>query len=298
MHPGKIGLIAGNGKLPEQIVKVCKETRRPLFVISVAEEKERQKILEETPHICLPIGAVGKAMKVFGDENITDILIAGGLKRPKLTALRPDAEGMKLMARLLKLGRAGDNSLLETVIAFFEEKEFRVLKTSDVLGNILTPQGALTKATPDKRDLDDITYAMEAARALGRFDVGQSVTVEDGVILAVEGAEGTDLLIERTGDTRRSDRGPILVKTKKPQQDERADLPSVGVQTVINAHANGFRGVAPEAGASLIIDREAMIEKADELGLFIWGASDAPEEPAEIAPQEEKRTEETPGKAL
>ncbi|MET0154723.1 MAG: UDP-2,3-diacylglucosamine diphosphatase LpxI [Rickettsiales bacterium] len=266
-----LGIIAGSGALPAQIVRTCAEAGRPTFVVSMLPENALQAEIKNSPHACLPIGAVGKAVAMLKERGVGELLFAGGLRRPKWSDVRPDADGAKLLARLIKMGRAGDNAALETVLAFFEEKGFVIVKAHDALKDAIAPEGAMTQRLPTTRDVQDMAYAMEAARALGRFDVGQAMAVEEGMILAVEGAEGTDAMMRRAGQYRRSDEGPILVKAKKTGQDERVDLPSVGVDTVLAAHAAGFRGVAVEAGAALIVDRAAMTKKADELGIFVWG---------------------------
>src|SRR5262249_19524803 len=117
----------------------------------------------------------------------------------------------------------------------------------------------------------DIARGLEVARALGSVDVGQAVVVQQGIVLGVESVEGTDALIRRSGDVRRGGVGGVLVKIAKPNQERRADLPTTGPQTVKNAPASGLRGIALEAGGSIIVDRAAAIAAADELGLFVVG---------------------------
>jgi UDP-2,3-diacylglucosamine hydrolase len=109
------------------------------------------------------------------------------------------------------------------------------------------------------------------ARALGELDIGQAVVIQEGVVLALEGAEHTDALVHRAGGLKKVGPGPILVKMKKPQQDPRFDLPSLGVDTVKEAVAAGFSGIAAEAKASLLIGREEVVRLADSAGLFIVG---------------------------
>jgi DUF1009 family protein len=270
---GTLGLIAGRGLLPESVIRACLAEGRPIFVVSVASEGERQAALADVPHACLPVSSVGKAVALLKKAGARDLLMLGGVARPRLSELRPDAKGLQLLARLAGLKRAGDNDLLSAVLAFLEEQGFRILKVQDALPSLLAPAGAATRLVPDARDMEDIRYAAEAARALGRFDIGQSVAVEEGVVLAVEGPEGTDALIARAGSLRLGKRGPILVKTKKPGQDDRVDLPAVGVTTILNARRHGFRGLAVEAGQTLLPEREETLRTAEEAGMFIWGTT-------------------------
>ena len=129
---------------------------------------------------------------------------------------------------------------------------------------------------PDETALEDIRRGLEVAEALGRADAGQAVVVQQGIVLAIEAAEGTDRMIARAARLRREGPGGVLVKMAKPQQDRRMDLPVIGPDTVEAAAAAGLRGIAVEAGGVLVLDREAAIRSADEKGLFITGAEPGP----------------------
>jgi DUF1009 family protein len=117
----------------------------------------------------------------------------------------------------------------------------------------------------------DIELGCRVARALGTVDVGQAVIVHQGVVLGVEAVEGTDALIERCAALRREGPGGVLIKLKKPDQERRVDLPTIGAITISRAAEAGLSGIAVEAGESLILDREAVIAEADERGLFVVG---------------------------
>jgi len=136
----------------------------------------------------------------------------------------------------------------------------------------LAPAGVLGRHQPDAAAKADIARGLEAARELGAADIGQAVVVQQGVILGVESAEGTDALLARCASLAMDAPGGVLVKAKKPQQERRADLPAIGVNTVHNAKAAGLRGIAVEADHSLMLGRAQIIAAADEAGLFIVGA--------------------------
>jgi UDP-2,3-diacylglucosamine hydrolase len=147
----------------------------------------------------------------------------------------------------------------------------RVVGVQDVFADLLTPLGLLTRTQPDEGANNDIQRGIEVARALGRVDVGQSVIVQQGIVLGVEAIEGTDALIARSAGLRREGPGGVLVKLAKPQQDNRFDLPTVGLDTVMAAAKAGLRGLAIQAGRSLLVDRENACAAADKAGLFIVG---------------------------
>jgi lipid-A-disaccharide synthase len=199
--------------------------------------------------------------------GVTEIVMVGAVQRPTWRNLWPDWRTLKFFARLM--GRAvGDNSLLSAVIAEVESAGFRVIGVHDVLTDLLAPMGVLGAHAPTPDDQADIEIGLTAALDLGRRDVGQAVVVQGGQVTDTEQRDGTDALIARA-------RGGILVKTKKPQQERRVDLPTIGVQTVRNAAKSGLRGIAVEAGHTLIVDRANVMTAADAAGLFVVGLSSA-----------------------
>jgi DUF1009 family protein len=267
--PRKIGLIAGDGDLPEKIIAECMKSGREIFVISISQHKPPS--FTKVPHLSLNIGSVGKAIKTFRAENVKEIVFAGGLKRPKLTALRPDAGGVKLLAKISQAKFIGDNSLLSIVIRFFEDSGFNILGADEILESLIMPKGVLGKIPPNKSALKDIEIGCDMARSIGKLDIGQSVIIQHGMVIGVEAVEGTDALISRCAKLLQDDIGGVLVKMKKPNQDKRIDLPTIGLTTIENAHASGLRGIAIEAGGALIIDKYEVTKKADALGLFLVG---------------------------
>jgi len=130
----------------------------------------------------------------------------------------------------------------------------------------------LPRTAPDDAAEFDIARGKAVLEALSPADVGQAVAVQEGLVLAVEAVEGTDAMIVRAGALKRDNaEGPVLVKMRKRGQERRADLPTIGPDTVTGAAASGFRGIAVEAGATLLIDREAAVAAANDAGLFIVG---------------------------
>jgi len=154
-----------------------------------------------------------------------------------------------------------------------------MIGADDVVSDLLAPQGLLGAIAPEAEAKADIALGIEVALGLGALDVGQAVVVQQGLVLGVEAAEGTDALIERCAGLRRSGFGGVLVKVKKPGQERRADLPTIGVSTVTAVAAAGLGGIAVEAGGTLVMDRVAMAAAADRAGVFVIGVpvpDDAP----------------------
>lgn len=266
-----LGIIAGKGSLPAQLIDFCQKNNRSFFVIAFDESFSPQT-MANIPHAVVRIGAVGEALKYLRDAGVKEIVMAGGIKRPSLASLRPDAAGAVLLKKLGKAFFAGDDAILKAIIAFFEEEKFTIVAVDSILTDILADEGVLGKILPDKQAKSDIIIGMKAAKNLGALDIGQGVMVENGVILGTESADGTDMMIVNCGKLRKGKKSSgVLVKAKKPEQEEKVDLPSIGVQTIENLHVAGFAGVAVEAHGSLLIDKFELIKKADEYGLFVIG---------------------------
>ena len=265
-----LGIIAGGGRLPAQLAEAYKATGRPCFVLTFAEAANVGATLH-APHAVVRLGAVGEALSKLREAGVVEVVLAGSIKRPSLASLRPDVAAAKLLAKLGVAFFSGDDALLRAVIRFLEEEGFRVIAAQDLISTLVAESGVYGHVSPTSEDRSDIALGLKAAKELGRLDIGQAVIVENGVVLGVEAAEGTDALISRCASLKREARSGVLVKTKKPGQDERADLPAIGPETVERVHEAGLNGIAIEAGASLILDRERLIARADQLGMFVVG---------------------------
>lgn len=265
-----IGIIAGSGELPRQIADACKEAGRDVFVLGFEDITDPETV-RGLPHALAPLGKIGRCIRILRQNNIQEILLAGRVGRPDFSSLGMDVTGIRLLLRLAKLPSRGDDQVFSAIVAFLEEKGFTVLGAEQVLAKLLIAEGPLGKIVPDKTASSDIGIGKKAALAVGALDIGQAVIVQQGQILGVEGAEGTDRLVARCRELHMSGPGGVLVKMKKPGQDSRVDLPSIGVHTVENAYASKLRGIAVEAGGALVIRRDKVIKRADELGLFVVG---------------------------
>lgn len=273
--PPKLGLLAGGGALPDMIVRACQRQNRPVHVIAFEGHTEPD-FLRDVPHHWLRLGAVGALIRTLKAERVGEVMLAGGLERPSWKALRPDFRGMALMTRMMASGQ-GDDSVLAIAMAELEREGFRVIGAHQLMPELLASAGAMTRQRPDRQAMKDIEKGVAVARLLGGADIGQAVIVQQGLVLGVEAIEGTDRLIRRCADLHRTGEGGVLVKCRKPQQDPRADLPTIGLATVACAAESGLRGLAVEADATLLIDRDAMVDAAERAGLFIYGFSGEPD---------------------
>ena len=265
-----LGIVAGGGVLPARVADAARAAGRPVFIVGLQGYAEAP-VLAPFPHVMIRLGAIGQILGALRGQGCRDLVLVGPVKRPSLLDLRPDAEGARLMARIGRAAFGGDDSLLAAVLRFLTDEGFRVLGAHEVMQEALGPRGLLSRAAPDAQAMADIRRGVVVARALGAVDVGQCCVVQQGMVLAVEAVEGTDEMLTRAGPLARPGYGGVLVKLVKPGQDRRADLPTIGPGTLRNAARAGLRGIAFEAGGTILAEREAAIAVADEAGLFLLG---------------------------
>jgi DUF1009 family protein len=201
---------------------------------------------------------------------VYEIVLAGGIKRPSFKELIPDWEGAKLMAKLA-IKKMTDNNLFLAAINEIERHGFKVVGIEEVVPEMMFSEGIYGKVKPSGEDMDDIQRGITVAKALGTVEVGQAVVVQEGMVLAVEAVEGTDMMLSRAATVKKQGKAPVMVKILKPGQDMRVDLPAIGLQTIEQLKKYGMKGIAVEAGGILLIEREAVIKMADEAGIFIIG---------------------------
>lgn len=252
------------------LIEHCQKLKRPFFVLAIEGNADKALIDGSVPHLWIRIGQAGTGFKKLHDEKVEEVIMIGTIKRPSFFDLLPD---MRTTAFFAKIGAKalGDDGILRALVREIEAEGMTVCGVHEVMSGLLVRKGCLTKNRPDKQAEADIRRGVEVALALGRLDVGQAAVVQQGLVLAVEGIEGTDELLRRSGGYKRKGAGGVLVKLRKPQQDMRIDLPTVGLQTVKRAKESGLRGIAVHAGNGLIVDEAEVVRLADKEGLFVIG---------------------------
>lgn len=265
----RLGIIAGGGSLPQKLVNACRRDHHPFFVLAL-KGQANDIDLRDVPHAWVPLGATDKSISIFKANDVNRIVMAGSVKRPGLFDIRPDWRTIQFFMKI-GMKSLGDDALLRAIADLLEDEGFAIVGAHEIEPALITPVGVLGKVSPAPEVLSDIAFGIKITKTLGALDVGQAAVVQGGITLGVEAAEGTDALLERCAGLRRKGTGGVLVKSCKPQQDRRLDLPTVGVRTVIRAHKAGLAGIAIEAGASLLLQREEMVDLADKLGLFVMG---------------------------
>lgn len=267
----RLGIIAGSGSLPLLLAAAARDQGRDFFVLCLQGQADLKQY-SSFPHAVTRLGETARTINTLKSAGVDQLVMAGAVRRPALSELKPDLRTMRLFARL-GFSAVGDDALLKAVMSEFEGEGFQVVGAHEILPSLLTPFSVLTSEHPSPENNADIAAGMKVAKTLGALDVGQAAVVQQGIVLGVEAVEGTDALLSRASGLRRKGRGGVLVKASKPQQERRLDLPTIGEKTVLNAYKAGLEGIAIEAGASMIVNRDEAVALADRLGLFIAGVS-------------------------
>lgn len=273
---GRLAIIAGSGKLPLFLAEAARAAGQDPFVLRLKNEAD--DLWQGFDSAVIGVGDMAGLSALFRQHGISRVVMSGAVKRrPAFGEIRVNWKSLlKLPMALKTLLAGGDDAVLRMVISLIEAQGCEVLGAHEILPGLLATVGPIGAISPSADDLKDIERGAEAAEALGRLDVGQGAVSVGGRIVALEGVEGTDAMLARVqslrGEGRISQRRRgVLVKLCKPQQDLRADLPTIGVSTVENAKAAGLAGVAVEAGRAIVVERDAVVAAADAAGLFVVG---------------------------
>lgn len=264
----KLGILAGGGELPRLLIQTCRDQTRDVFVVAFKDQCDPQTT-EGVDHAWVRLGAAGQAIKHLRDNGVEELVMAGRIKRPGVAALMPDTRALKFIAGGVM--NRGDDGLLSHIVEILETQEgFGMVGVHDVMPELLSPEGVIGAVRPGADSQADIEAAVHAALELGMADRGQAAVACGGEVVALEGKDGTDAMLKRLAQNRQGE-GGVLAKMVKPGQERRADLPAIGQATIENAHAAGLKGIAVEAGGSIIVGRAAVVDAADRLGLFVVG---------------------------
>ncbi len=266
-----LGLIAGGGRLPFEVAHAARERGLRLAIAAIENNTDPAiESLASAGVLWMAAGELQKLIDFLRGSGVDEVVFAGGVAKPEMlrdpTALRPDARAIALLGRL---DRSGDDALLRGVAAEIEAEGLPVVESTRHLGECVAAERRLAGPEPDEQVRADLAHGLEVLRQIGAADIGQSVLVKRGAVLAVEAIEGTDAAIRRAAE--HGGPGAVLVKCAKPGQDLRFDVPAIGPSTVEVAVAAGLAAIGLEAGRTIVLERERTLAAADEAGLTIVG---------------------------
>ena len=277
-----IAVLAGSGDLPRLLAEAIRQAGDEPVIFPIAGEADSAGFAGFTAHT-VRWGEIGGLLRLIQETGCKQAVLIGGVaRRPDIKAIRPDLGALAMLPRILKLLRRGDDGALSEVAAMFAEKGVTLVGPLAVAPELALPEGLVAGAKPSADLQADMALAAEAARAIGRLDIGQGAIAVDGRVVALEGAEGTDGLLERVAQLRLSGRiaksGGVLVKCMKPNQDPRLDLPGIGPQTAVAARRAGLDGVAGDAGRAVLAGRAETIAAFEKERLFLIGLAHPPDD--------------------
>ncbi len=265
-----IGIIAGGGQFPKLFIDAAREAGRKSVVIGFKGETDASVARIADTFCWIKLGQLGKAIKFFKTNQVSETVFLGTITKTRIFRdILPDLKGLSVLRRVDK---NHDDALLRATAQVLEEEGIRVVESTLYLKKLLFPSGILTRKKPNQKQREDISFGWQMAKAIGKLDIGQCVVVRDKTVVAVEAVEGTDRAILRGGELCKKD--AVVVKVQKPQQDERFDLPAIGLETIESVKKVDGAVLAVEAGKSLLFDADAVIAEADRAGIVVVGVAE------------------------
>ena len=262
-----LGIIAAAGVTPLTLAQEVRRSGREVYIIALKSIADAD--YADYPHDVIRLGAVASIMDHFIKAGCQDIVLAGTLARPTLSAIMPDVRGAKLIGKVMA---AGDDEALKILRAEFAKDGLTIVDIADFLAHDYATKGVMAGVDPDEQVMAAFDIGIQYLKAAGQFDVGQSCVVQGHRIIAVEAAEGTDAMLSRAADLADPDLKPlVMVKMLKSGQDKALDPPGFGAETVTNAAASGITFIAIEAGGVMLIDKENTLATANAIGVSIVG---------------------------
>jgi DUF1009 family protein len=278
---GPVAIICGGGSFPFTVADALVKSGRGVVLFALKGWADPERV-QGYRHHWAHVAQLGRFLRLARREGCRDVIFIGTLVRPSFRQLiNFDLATLRVLPGAVRHFYGGDNHLLTGMARMLEGYGFRLLGAHEVAPEILVQEGALGLISPSERDRDDIAHGLEVLRALGPLDVGQGVVVANRHVIAVEAAEGTDQMLARIAELRRSKRfrapagAGVLVKAPKPGQDRRFDLPSIGPRTVDGVIEAGLAGLAVMAGGTIVAEPQIVVQKADRAGIFVVGLPEA-----------------------
>lgn len=265
--PDTLGIIAGNGVYPLLLAEGARAAGVKKIAAAAFTDETDPVISTKVDVIeWLRVGQLSRMLKFFCEQNVGSVIMAGQIAPKNLFDLRPDWKALLLLA---KLSRRNAESIFAAIADELNGVGIKMLPATTFLESNLAPVGLFAGSRLSRREEDDISFGWEIAKEVSRLDIGQTVIVKNGTVLAVEAFEGTNEALRRGGTLGRKD--AIMIKVAKPSQDMRFDVPVIGVETIRIAAEVQLRAITVEAGKTLLLEKDALIAQARQANISIVG---------------------------
>ena len=265
--PQTLGIIAGNGVYPRLLANAARKAGVKK-IIAAAFTGETDPVLEQHVDLLewMRVGKLNRLLKCFHAQEIRHAIMAGQIAPKNLFDLRPDWKALMLLG---KLKQRNAESIFASIADELAKVNVDLLPATTFLEDYLAPSGLIAGPKLSRNEEDDVDLGWRIAKEIARLDIGQTVLVRNGTVVAVEALEGTNDAIRRGGELASS--GAVMVKVAKPSQDMRFDVPVIGLETIRIAAEARLRVIAVEAGKTLLLERDAIVDLANHSKISIVG---------------------------
>lgn len=265
--PDALGIIAGSGAYPLLLATAARRAGVKKIVAAAFTGETDEKLANAVDEITwMRVGQLARLVDCFRDAGIHHAMMAGQIAPGNLFNLRPDWKALLLLA---KLPRRNAETIFGAIADELANVSVRLLPATTFLDEFVAPTGLIAGRKLSRREENDVSFGLEIAREMSRLDIGQTVVVKGGTVVAIEAFEGTNDAIKRGGALARKD--AVVAKVAKANQDMRFDVPVVGVNTIRVAAEAKVRVIAVEAGRTLLLENAAVISAAERAGISVVG---------------------------
>lgn len=267
-----IGLIAGNGRFPFLVLEAARRAGYDLTIIALKEEAypDLEAVAARPPAATVhrvSLGQLGKWVGLLKAAGVSKAVMAGQVRHTRLFAdIVPD---MTALGVLMRIKSKNTDAIISGVVDVLRDNGIELMDSTAFLGPLMAREGVLTRRAPSGEEQSDLAFGYRMADAIAGLDIGQTIAVKSAAVVAVEAMEGTDLVIARAGELAGA--GVRIIKVAKPNQDMRFDVPVIGVSTIESMKRAGATVLSVDAGKTLMIDGDAVIDAADAAGISIVG---------------------------
>ncbi len=262
-----LGIIAGSGVYPRVLAQAARKAGVKKIVAAAFTNETNPAITQHVDLVeWLRVGQLSRLLNFLREQKVRHAIMAGQIAPKNLFDLHPDWKALLLLA---KLKERNAESIFSAIANELKKINVELLPATSFLEDSIAPAGLIAGPKLSRREEEDVDFGWKIAKEIARLDVGQTVLVKNGTVLAVEALEGTNDAIDRAGKFARN--GMVMLKVAKPNQDMRFDVPVIGVETMEIAAAAKVRVIAIEAARTLLLERDAVVERAADSGISITG---------------------------
>ena len=264
-----LGLIVGESRLPNFVINKLLKKNVEFTILDLTKSNIYKKYKNS---YSLKITELGKAISVLKKNNCKNVIFLGKVERPEISLLKFDRKALFYLPRLFSAFKKGDGNILKEIIKIFKENKLNVVNSMKFTPELIFKNKSINKVKINNTDKSSISKGVRIIKSLSKFDIGQSVVINNGYVLAIEGPEGTDETIKRSlhlSKKYKLKNKSILVKFPKANQDLRIDLPTIGFDTIKNCIKANIKGIAVKRAQNIVLDKDKIISLVKKNNFFI-----------------------------